>query len=346
MRCKYCFYSDIAQKHCEKLGFMTSETAENLIKKSLEKVSNEITFMFQGGEPTLIGLDYYRFFVKSVNKYNLKKVKVNYAIQTNGYAVDEEWAKFFYENGFLVGFSIDGTKQTHDLYRLDANGNGTFSKISKSADVLKKNKVEFNILTVVTNAIARHPESIYGEYKKRGYRYLQFIPCLNPIDSMHEDFDYTLSPERYGRFLNSIFDLWVKDIPSGDPVSIRQFENYVMMLRGMYPEGCGFSGVCSMQYVIEANGCVYPCDFYVLDELKLGNINGNSFEEIDAEREKLKFVENSVAKPEECQNCKYFPICRNGCKRYADKNGKNVFCEAYKIFFEHSLATLYRISRY
>ncbi len=352
MRCKYCFYEDIAQKHCEKLGFMNSETAENLIKKAFSFAEREITFMFQGGEPTLIGLDFYRSFVDCVKKHNKNSLKINYAIQTNGYVVNDEWADFFKNHGFLVGLSLDATKELHDLCRVDASGKGTFTRVTEAAKTLEKHGVDFNILTVVTNAVARSGQAVYNEYKKRGYRYLQFIPCLNPIDAPNEKFDFTLTPERYGRFLNVIFDLWVRDIRSNDPVSIRQFENYVMMLRGMPPESCGFSGVCSFQYVVEADGSVYPCDFYVLDELKLGNVNENTFEDLDRRREETGFVERSREKPEECSCCEYFPICRNGCKRYCeplDENGvpgKNRFCESYRMFFEHSLGTLFRLSQY
>lgn len=349
--CKYCFYEDIAQKHCEKLGFMGENTAENLIKKALDFAEREITFMFQGGEPTLIGLDFYKFFVACVNKNNKNFVKIHYAIQTNGYVIDEAWAEFFKKNNFLVGLSLDGTKELHDLNRVDASGKGTFNRITDSAKTLEKYKVDFNILTVVTNALARSPQAVYNEYKKRGYKYLQFIPCLNPIDLPNKKLDFTLTPERYGSFLNTIFDLWVKDIMANDPVSIRQFENYVMMLRGQPPESCGFSGVCSFQYVVEADGGVYPCDFYVLDELKLGNVNENTFEDFDIQREKIGFVELSKEKPEKCKKCEFFPICRNGCKRYCEPlvDGipqKNIFCDSYKTFFKHSLGTLFRLSQY
>lgn len=351
MRCKYCFYADISNLHKEKLSFMTEETAENLIKKSLAQVSRQITFMFQGGEPTLIGLEFYEFFVDCVKTNNKKGIKIHYAIQTNGYTVNDKWAKFFHDNKFLVGLSLDGTKELHDLNRVDANGSDTFNRVIKCADILKKNEVDFNILTVVTNTLARRAEAVYNFYKKQGYNYLQFIPCLNPIENPDKKLDYSLSAEKYSQFLIRIFDLWVRDIRQGSAPSIRQFENYILMLRGMPPESCGFSGVCSMQNVVEADGSVYPCDFYVLDELKLGNININSFEEINQKRTELQFIESSREKPDECKSCEYFPICRNGCKRYCEplNNGKpsrNIHCEAYKAFFKHSIGILYRLSRY
>lgn len=351
MRCKYCFYADIAEKHSESLGFMTEKTAENLIKSVMNENPSKVTFMFQGGEPTLIGLDFYRFFTECVKKNNRCNAEIFYAIQTNAYLIDIEWAEFLKNNHFLVGVSLDGTKELHDLFRVDKSGNGTASTVMKSAALLKKFGVEFNILTVVTNPLARKAEAVYNFYKKQGFQYLQFIPCLNPLDDMETDYDFSLSPERYGKFLIRLFDLWVRDIVNGDAVSIRQFDNYLLMLRGMPPESCGFSGMCSMQNVVEADGSVYPCDFYVLDNLRLGNVNVNSFEEINIVRKETGFIENSAAIDDACRECEYYPICRGGCKRYREPfvdgiPGRNCFCESYKMFFEHALPTLYKLSRY
>lgn len=350
MRCKYCFYDDISQyRNCEN-GFMSSETAKALIKKALNSVTKQITFVFQGGEPTLVGLDFYREIISLQQEYNINHVKIHNSIQTNGYIIDDEWAHFLGENHFLVGLSVDGTKDLHDLYRVDASGKGTFNRTMRAVELFRKNGVEFNILTVVTNPLARKAEAVYNFYKKQGFKYLQFIPCLNPIDSMAESYDFTLTPQRYGAFLVRIFELWCRDLQTGNAPSIRQFDNYVLMLKGIQPESCGFSGVCSMQYAVEADGGVYPCDFYVLDELKLGNINEISIEEIDRNREKLGFVEMSRNINDECKDCGYFGICRGGCRRYREpfsqgNYSKNIFCEGYKEFFRHSLNTLVYLAR-
>ena len=351
MRCKYCFYEDIAKTHSEKLDFMSEQTAENLIKQTFSAVTRQVTFMFQGGEPTLIGLEFYRFFTNCVKAHNSKGVKVHYAIQTNGYLLDDEWAEFFGENHFLVGLSVDGTKELHDLNRIDAQGSGTFQRVIKSTEILKAHNVSFNILTVVTNQLARRAQAVYNFYKKQGYGYLQFIPCLNPIEKMDERFDYTLDSQRYGKFLCMIFDLWVQDIKKGSAPSIRQFDNYIMMLKGMPPESCGFSGICSAQNVVEADGSVYPCDFYVLDNLKLGNINQNTFEQINKKREELEFIKDSQIISDKCKACELYTICRGGCRRYrepfnAQSGGDNIFCEGYKMFFAHALPTLLKLAQY
>ena len=154
MRCKYCFYADITDnREVKSYGIMSEETLENLIKKAFEYASGSATFAFQGGEPTLAGLNFYRKLLEFEKKYNLKSIPVQNAIQTNGYVIDDEWAKFLAENKFLVGLSMDGTKDIHDSLRLDATGKGTFSRVQKTARLFNKYGVEFNILCVVNNFI-------------------------------------------------------------------------------------------------------------------------------------------------------------------------------------------------
>ena len=154
MRCKYCFYADITDnREVKSYGIMSEETLENLIKKAFEYASGSATFAFQGGEPTLAGLDFYRKLLQLEQKYNVKKIPVQNAIQTNGYVIDEEWAKFLAENKFLVGLSLDGTRDIHDSLRVDAAGKGTFSRVEKTAKLFKKHGVEFNILCVAYNFV-------------------------------------------------------------------------------------------------------------------------------------------------------------------------------------------------
>ena len=214
-----------------------------------------------------------------------------------------------------------------------------------TVDIFNKYKVEYNVLTVVNSRTARRIDSIYSFYKKNNFTYLQFIPCLNPLGKENEKFDYTLTPKAYGEFLKTLFDLWYRDFTKGEEIHIRHFENYIEMMLGYPPESCGMSGICSEQHVVEADGQVYPCDFYVLDQYKLGNLNDCSFEDIKKKRDELKFVEISKSADEKCKSCKFMPICRGGCKRYREplSNGNlslNFFCDSYYNFFEHSIDRL------
>ena len=352
LRCRYCFYHDEMEKREQSCyGFMTPETQEAMIRRALEYAEGQCTFAYQGGEPTLIGLDYFRRAEELIQKYNRKNLRIDRAIQTNGFALDEEWARFFADNRYLVGLSMDGTKETHDLFRVDAGGEGTFRQVQRTAKMFDRIGVEYNILTVVNAQTAKKIQSIYTFFKKNGFRYLQFIPCLDPLGEEPGQRDYSLTPEAYGEFLCRLFDLWYKDLMNGEEVSIRQFDNYIQMLMGYPPESCGMSGVCSFQNVVESDGSVYPCDFYVLDEWKLGNLNVNSFPELEEKRKELGFVEESRQIHPDCQKCRWFSICRGGCKRYREPRletgelRKNCFCRSYEMFFAHAGGRMQEIAR-
>ena len=209
-----------------------------------------------------------------------KKIKVNYAIQTNGFCIDREWAEFFRDHKFLVGLSLDGNKEVHDSLRFDIQGKGTFSKVMRAAQLFDAKKVSYNILTVVTAPLVRNINKVYNFYIRNGFFYQQYIPCLDAIGKERGGQDFSLTPELYGKFLNDLFDLWYMDVKKGKRVSVRYFDNLIMVLRDTPPEACGMLGCCTVQNVVEADGEVYPCDFYVLDPYKLGNLNKAGFEEI------------------------------------------------------------------
>lgn len=350
LKCAYCFYCDVAEnRKVKSYGFMREETLSNVIKKALEFAEGECTIAFQGGEPTLAGLQFFCRVVELQKEYNVKRVRIYNAIQTNGYKLDEGWARFFRDNKFLVGLSLDGVKETHDAYRVDAQGGGTFSEVLKTAALLSGFGVEYNILTVVNNLVAKRAAAIYNFYKKNGFKYLQFIPCLDALNKPAGD-RFSLTADAYGHFLCTLFDQWHADFLRGEAVSIRDFDNYIQMLIGYPPAACGMSGACSVQNVVEADGSVYPCDFYVLDELRLGNLNDVSFEEIYKRRDETGFIETSRGRHSSCEKCEYLTLCRGGCRRHRvqfskENPGKTALCSAYKTFFDHSLSRLLDTAR-
>ena len=185
--CRYCFYHDVAENREEKnLGIMKNDTAENLIKSALQFADGEtIAFAFQGGEPLIAGKEYFENFVLLVNKYNTKNSEIFYSVQTNGLLVNEEWAEFFTENKFLVGLSLDGDREANK-YRVDLSGQSRFFQTLTAAKTLEKAKTEFNILSVLTGENAKRIDTIYSYLKSKGFRYLQFIPCLRPFGSQEE----------------------------------------------------------------------------------------------------------------------------------------------------------------
>lgn len=351
LSCKYCFYKDVAiNRESYSNGIMTKATVDNIIKKALTPSNKVVSFAFQGGEPTLAGLSYFQYFVETVKENNKYNATIKYAIQTNGYTLDADFVKFLKENDFLVGISLDGPKEVNDALRTFQDFKGTFNRVLKSIDILNEYNVPFNILCVLTAFNAKHINKVYNFYKKQGFKYLQFIPCLEPLGSEGLTNKYSLKNSHYTHALNTLFKLYKDDYFSDDYTSIRLFDNYVRMLLGEGPENCGMAGICSCYYVIEANGDTYPCDFYSIDKYKLGNINENTFLEMKESTTSIDFIEESKNLDSKCLNCKHFRLCRGGCKRYRTSSITegvpfNYFCESYYNFFEYNTKDLLEIAK-
>ena len=350
LECKYCFYHSIAESRLTKsYGMMSAETLELLVRKALDYADDICTFAFQGGEPTLAGLEYFRDFVEYVKKYNVNGIKINYAIQTNGIIINEEWARFLSDNNFLAGISLDGPKDIHDSLRVDPIGKGSFNKVMETINLFNKFHVEYNILCVVNSYIARHANKVYNFFKTNNFKYLQFIPCLDPLDGEPGGYQYSLTPERYTHFLKTAFDEWYSDIVKGNAVSIRYFDNLVGMMMGNPPELCGMVGICTPYFVVEADGGVYPCDFYVLDEWRIGNIRETDFAELKSNEKTKQFMDTSSYIATSCRECEFYNLCRGGCRRtrepYSDnKPALNYYCSSYKAFFKYAGRRLQEIA--
>lgn len=348
MRCDYCFYYDtMAKREQPSYGFMSTETLAAVLSKVLSEAEGSCTIAYQGGEPTLCGLDFFKRSVEIQNQYNVNGVTIHNALQTNGYQLDQEWAEFFVKNDFLVGVSLDGGPKVNDCYRKTPQGEGTFLKVMKNIEMMKKAGVEFNILSVVNGKTAPAIKKTYAFYQKNGLSYLQFISCLDPLGEPPGEREYSLSPQAYGRFLIELFGLWYNDLKQGRQPYIRQFENYIAILLGQMPESCDMRGICGVQYVVEADGSVYPCDFYVLDRCRLGNFRQHTVTEIDRVREEHGFIQKSLLKAKACGSCRYAGICGSGCTRtrLEEQGHHQYFCEAYRMFFAACLPDLEAIAR-
>lgn len=350
LRCRYCFYYDVADnREVKNYGIMNDDTLENMVKKVFDDVEYSANFAFQGGEPTMAGIEFFEKFHKFVEKYNTKKIIVNFSLQTNGTLLNKKWLELFKKHNYLIGLSLDGNKEMHNTFRIDAKGEGTFSRVLKAAKMMKKAEVEFNILCVVNKLIAQNGKLVYNFFRNNGFRYYQFIPCLDSL-SCSEEKDYTLTAEDYGKFLDETFNLWYEDMMSGKRISVRHFDNYTKILLGEEPEACDMVGHCNMNAVLESDGSMYPCDFYVLDEFKVGNINESSFEELFKSEAEMRFLRTSLAVDEKCKVCRYFKICRGGCRRHkeltAEGNYENRFCESYKYFFERNIDKMIKTAEY
>lgn len=349
LRCKYCFYSDEMQnRETDNYGMMSLQTLETLVKKTLEFADESCGFAFQGGEPTLSGLGFFQALITFQEQYNTKHVKISNSIQTNGYGLDVSFAEFFARHKFLVGISLDGTKYTHDTYRLSAKGEGSFGDVMNTIELFDRHSVDYNILTVVNRRTAEKISKIYSFYGKNGFRYQQYIACLDPLGEEPGSREYSLTPDIYGDFLTELFDLWYLDWQKGRQPYIRMFENYIGILMGYVPEACDQRGMCSIQYVVEADGSVYPCDFYVMDPYRIGNFNEDSIEEMTDRGRKSGFIETSLENKQECERCQYGFLCRGGCRRNRlvgedGTLGVNYFCKSYQRFFAATLPRMREI---
>ena len=334
LACEYCFYRDVAaHREHEFEGKLSLDFMEKVISSGMDFADDVCTFAFQGGEPTLAGIEFFEKTLDLQKKYSRPGVEIRNAIQTNGTLIDEEWAAFLAENHFLVGLSLDGPSENHNLNRVGKNGEKSFNAVMRAVRLFRKYQVDFNILCVLTGKNARSIEKIYSFCKKEKFEWLQFIPCLEPFDATQGMSRYALSAEDYGNFLVKIFRLWFADLQRGDYISIRHLDNWLSIMLGEPPEACNMVGSCSIQFVIEGNGGVYPCDFYVLDSWKLGTVGEMSFWEIMRSPKAEEFVTVSRFIPEKCKQCQWYPLCRNGCRRERDNDGLYRYCSSMQYFF-------------
>ena len=347
LRCRYCFYEDVAEQRAQKsYGMMSMETAQAVVARLFERPRRQVVIGFQGGEPTLAGLDFFREFVGLVQARNVAHVPVAYSIQTNGYCLDDGWAEFFARHRFLVGISCDGPAKEHNALRVDPQGRGTFQAVMNGISCLERHQVPFNILCVVTGFTARHGQKLYRFFRSRGCRYLQFIPCLDPLEAARGGMAYSLTPEKYAAFLCNVFDCWYQDWKAGDYTSVRLFDDYVHLLCGRPAGTCASSGACGQYFVVEADGSVYPCDFYVLDRWKLGQVQHSGFDEMAASERAQAFLREGRQPSQGCAGCEYYAVCRGGCKRdkVAEQGWGNYHCAAFRAFFQYAMPRLREIA--
>ncbi|MCM1115209.1 MAG: SPASM domain-containing protein [Clostridium sp.] len=343
LKCKYCFYHSLSGERTDySMGMMDINTAKAVIDKAFAFAKGtDVYFTFQGGEPLLTSLDFYEQFVSYTAERNTMNAPVHYCLQTNGTLIDEGFAAFFKKHNFLVGVSLDGDEEMNS-YRVYPDGSSSYNDVISGIQLLKKHKVTFNVLSVLTKQTALNFRKAYRFFKSNDLRYLQFIPCLRPMKSDYDENMY-MSNEDYSEFLVRGFNIYYNDYMRGEYVSIRSFDNYVALAGGQNAEQCGMNGCCSTQFVVEGDGSTYPCDFYCTDEWYLGNINTSTFDEMYHSEKSVEFMKSSFVLDEKCKKCDYFYICRGGgCKR--NRQDKD-YCSAYKAFISASEYKMQQMKR-
>ena len=335
LACGYCFYLGRSELYPERPKRMVDEVLEAMISQFMDICPTHASFSWQGGEPLLAGLDFYRRAVELQKAHGRGQVVSN-AFQTNGTLLDGEWARFFHEYRFLVGISLDGPAHLHNIYRRTRSGKPTFEMVMRGIEHLRAGKVDFNVLSVVNDVTVSHPEEIYEFLLSEGIKYMQFVPCLELDPKADAPPPYNVDPEEYGEFLCRTFDLWRRDFPE---VYVRLF-NSVLAMRLGRPEGlCTLGPACGQYVVIEHNGDVYPCDFLVRPDTLLGNILETPLRRIVEGTRLLEFSRRKSTLPEECMECEWLDTCYGGCQYHRWDEGKrsrSEFCPAYRRFFEYS----------
>lgn len=346
LECSYCFYKDEASKreNCL-LGVMSKDTLRAIVTRVFEYAQGLAVFVFQGGEPTLAGRAFFEDVIALEKELNVKNVRIINTLQTNGVEIDEDWARFFSENGFLVGVSLDGIASAHDAFRARSDGAGSFESTERAIDVLLCHGNDVNVLCVVNSETVKQPKQVYASLKK--YKYIQFIPCIDPLEG--EGKGFSLDAAEYGVFLSEVFREYYMDALRGEGVSIRNFDDILTLASGGIAESCAARGACTCSFVCESDGSVYPCDFYALDEWCLGNVREEGFKEMLGSEKAKEFVLRSLEKSQECRECPYYALCRGGCYRQRtaahEKNGKDRFCEAYRYFYSKELSKIVDLAK-
>lgn len=351
MACTYCFYYEKASLFSEtKVHRMSDDILDNLIKQLMSQSGSQISFGWQGGEPTLMGLPFFEKVVDKQLRYGRGQTVGN-GLQTNGILLDSNWAKFLSRYKFLVGLSLDGPEHIHNRYRLMQNKKGSWEKVADKAKLLFDHGVEVNALIVVNDYSAQFPDEIYEFHKAHGLNYMQFIPCVETDPKKPtRAAPFSVPPRKYGSFLCRLFDLWLGDFVDDVPTTfIRFFDSVLYSYAGMQPPECTLLKRCGVYVVVEHNGDVYSCDFFVEPKWKLGNIGDDYLINLLNSPKQVSFGQIKSRIPKPCKKCKWLKYCRGGCikDRIRDPNDKGVnhFCSSFKMFFEHADPHLKRLAR-
>lgn len=378
LKCEYCFY-------LEKEAFLATpktqecEAPQATLSESMPEVmpipvlkryvrdyiqsqdSDQIDFSWQGGEPTLAGLDFYRHAVKFQQQYANGKTITN-SFQTNGVAINHQWAQFLYQHKFLIGLSIDGTRDVHDKYRISVNGKPTFDRVKRTVELLLEYKVEFNVLTVINDQNWHKGKETYQFLTSLGARHLQFIPIVEVEGAAHistghysPETDPTLAhfsvpAHGYGQFMTDVFEQWIKE--DVGTVYVRMFDSILATWLGYPASVCVQSKQCGQAMVIEANGDVYSCDHYVYPANRLGNIAQIPLNKLAKSKQQQRFGHAKFLKlTDKCKTCEVHSLCYGGCPKHriitqqGQKYKQNYLCGSYLAIFRHTAPAMHLMSQ-
>jgi uncharacterized protein len=380
--CRYCFFLSKELLYPDSRFRMSDELLETYVRQTIESEQGpEVNIAWQGGEPTLMGLDFFRRSIEYEKLYLKPGQGLQNTLQTNGVELDQEWCEFFRENNFLIGLSLDGTREMHDAYRVDKGGHGTFDRVMRAVRLMQKERVEFNILCTVHAANACRPLDLYRFLRDEvGTRFIQFIPIVErvtpelmglanegwgqrrkdrPLYTQTGNLvtERTVRPEQWGQFLIAIFDEWVRrDVGM---VFVQMFDAALASWVGAPASMCIFAETCGDAVALEHNGDLYSCDHYVEPQYLLGNVNEQHLVQLVGSDKQQRFGQDKVdTLPRYCLECEFRFACNGECPRNrfiqtpSGEAGLNYLCAGYKAFFKHvdrpmwMMAELLRRGRY
>ncbi len=364
LSCRYCYYLDKDRDYPDGHRFrMSDRLLESFTRDYIaaQGDGSEITFLWQGGEPTLLGRGFFRRALEFQRRYRPPGVKISNALQTNGTLLNQRWVAFLGEHDFLVGLSIDGPRRLHDRYRVTRKGAPSFDAVLKALRLLRREQVAFNTLTVVHRANARHGREVYRFLREEGVRFMQFIPL---VERLGDDGDlagppapndsqvtpqtvapWSVPPQGYGRFMCAVFDEWVRrDVGS---IFVQLFDGLLGQWSGQPSTLCVFAETCGQALAMEHNGDLYACDHFVYPGYRLGNVKERAIDELARLPRQRRFGEDKRdSLPKSCRDCEFLFACHGGCPKHrfapapGGKPGLNYLCPSYKHFFAHTSPTM------
>ncbi len=342
LRCEYCFYLE----HCsfypgEKRHRMSVDVLEQMIRTYMQTPQPSYQIGWQGGEPTLMGVEFFKRVVEFQQRYGAPGAAVANGLQTNGTLIDDELALHLARYNFLVGMSVDGPAELHDRYRLNAVGSGSHADVMRGVECLKRNRVEFNTLTLVSQANVGVPKDVYHYLcEDVGSFHHQYIVCVEP-DEQRRILPFSVTGNEWAEFLCEVFDVWYP----GDTrrVSIRLFDAVLALMVDGVRNICPFGTDCRQYFVVEYNGDVYPCDFFVEKQLRLGNICDDSWHTMQQSPIYRSFGAQKRRWNSKCDSCEYAWICAGDCLKHrlctggGDPTRLSALCEGWQVFYAHTL---------
>jgi len=338
LACDYCYYSRCNGRP-DNIKRIEDDVLEKFIREYMALKKRVVPFAWQGGEPLLTGIDFFKKVVQLQATYAPNNTVISNSIQTNGTLIDKEWATFFKKYNFLVGVSLDGPEEINDAKRITGSGKGSFKSIMKGIQYLRDANVDFNILTVLHEGNILKAKELMNFYKDESFSYVQFIPCMDfQSQDPSQPGKYLITPQQYGDFLCEAFDIWYNNgVPE---ISVRFFDNMLAIYLHQQAEACIHQKTCPKNIVFEQNGDAYPCDFFIDEQYKLGNIKHDSLESIINNERMDQFLARKPSLPTQCESCEFLHLCHGGCprNRISENNeiGVEYFCESFKRVYRYA----------